>query len=376
FLGLALLLITAIGAPFSPVYGVLIAWRVLQAVSTSTLYPNAIGLVRTYRRREQGRFLGWIGMSIGIAAALGPTLGGLLVKTFNWRAIFFVNAPLVLIVAGLLWWSLKKSRNAADSAPRKKMRAFDWWGTAGFVLGMTAWLLWSNNLTKSWDWVTLAVAIGLTGAFIFVEKKVSHPVLPVNLFAERRFTLYSIVTVFINIIFYALLFGLPTFLQLHRHWTVMESGLLLFVFSLLMAIGSLLGGKWAQSTMRRRPLLIAGGILMVGSLILWRIMVLTTWELIIGVAAVGFSYAISNVVIQKGVIESVPSSHTGTVAGTYMLLRYLGAIVSAAILSITLTTVKGSEELFALLAVLSIVALALTWGIPQGGAPIRTRSDG
>ncbi|MCY0880467.1 MAG: hypothetical protein OWS74_00575, partial [Firmicutes bacterium] len=125
----------------------------------------------------------------------------------------------------------------------------------------------------------------------------------------------------------------------------------------------------AQTSRRRQPLLLSGGLMILGGALLWRIAFIPGWELVIGVAAVSLGYSIANVVLQQGVIESVPSRFTGTIAGTYMLLRYLGAIISAPLLASALGTLTGSERLFALLALLSFIAWALSWGLPRSARP-------
>ncbi|WP_028963388.1 MFS transporter [Sulfobacillus thermosulfidooxidans] len=363
YLGLGLLFITAIGAPFAPFYGILVLWRVIQAVSTSILYHNAIGLVRLYQTKRQGQFLGWIGMSIGVAAAIGPTIGGFLVKTFDWRAIFWLNAPLVILTAGLLWLGLRRVKPSGGRSQPALMH-FDTLGTLLFVVTMVLWLIWSNSMKSSMAWLDLLAAILLTIVFIMVESHRTHPVIPVKLFRSRSFSLYSGLTVLLNVVFYAGLFGIPTFLQEYRHSSVMDTALVLFAMSAAMAVGSIWGGRFAQGSRRRIPLIGGTGIALIGSVLMVDLDHITTIMLFAAAILLGFGYAINNVVLQKAVIESVPASHTGTIAGTYMLLRYLGAIVSAAALSAMLVTLSTSETLFVALSFISVLAFVSSFFTP------------
>ncbi|WP_171822712.1 MFS transporter [Sulfobacillus thermosulfidooxidans] len=371
YLGLGLLLITALGAPFAPFYGILVLWRVIQAVSTSILYPNAIGLVRLYQSEKQGQFLGWIGMSIGISAAIGPTVGGFLVKTFDWRAIFWLNAPLVILTAALLWMGLRYVKPTSRGSLHA-LTHFDAAGTLLFVVTMVLWLIWSNSIKNSTDWLYLLAAIFFTILFIIVENHSMHPVIPVKLFRSQSFSLYSALTVTLNVVFYAGLFGIPTFLQDYRHWSVVDTALALFAMSAAMAVGSIWGGRFAQGSHRRLPLLWGTSIALLGSFFLVDLDQISIFMLLSGVILLGFGYAINNVVLQKAVIESVPAAHTGTIAGTYMLLRYLGAIVSAATLSVMLGTLSTSKTLFVILSLLSVLAVAGSFFTPLS----QTHQDG
>ena len=104
----------------------LVALRVAQALAGGTMGPNAAALLRTATDSEnRGRAFGWFGTGMGLAAAVGPPLGGLLVGTVGWRTIFVVNLPLAAIAFFVALWAIERD------APRERRPRFDTPGAAG-----------------------------------------------------------------------------------------------------------------------------------------------------------------------------------------------------------------------------------------------------
>src|SRR5436305_14927456 len=135
--GLAAFGVASLGAALAPSFAVLIIFRILQAVAGAFVFPNALGLIREFLpEARRGRAFGTLGSAIGLAAAAGPPLGGLLVGIGGWRAIFLVNLPWVAVA---LWLAQRSvPRRAALTRAR-----FDTLGAVALtaLLSGTAWLL-------------------------------------------------------------------------------------------------------------------------------------------------------------------------------------------------------------------------------------------
>lgn len=114
YLALLVMIVTAVLAPLSQSLGLFVAWRVVQAIGTSMIYPNAIGLLRQYRSHDVGKILGWIGMAGGISVAVGPTVGGLFVDVASWHSIFWLNIPLAIAAILILVIHHHDSREPCD----------------------------------------------------------------------------------------------------------------------------------------------------------------------------------------------------------------------------------------------------------------------
>ncbi len=195
YLGFVLILLTAVLAPLSHNLWVFVGWRVVQAIGTSMVYPNAIGLVRRWEAKRLASVLGWIGMAAGIALAVGPALGGLLMDRFGWQSIFWLNIPLVLAAAILLAISVP-----GDQVHREHPRPeWDWAGSSLFTLTMVFGLLaTSTALAGERLWFAVPTAAALA-AMLRVERRVAHPVIPVSWFRTPLFSLLAAVTVLTEI---------------------------------------------------------------------------------------------------------------------------------------------------------------------------------
>lgn len=368
--GLAVMIVVAVLAPLSASLWQFVAWRIVQAIGTSMIYPNAVSLVRNRFPNEIGRILGWIGMGGGVAVAVGPTIGGLLMDAASWHSIFWLNVPLAL--GAMLMLYIADSRRKIEPAQKstRSVSRPDWLGIILFTAAVTAWLLWSGSrhmMSNPEIWY-LPIGAILTALLMLVEIRHDAPIIPVRWFRQRQFALSSFITVLVNLVMYCILYGFPLFLETVRHQSATKTGLLLLSFAGVMSLFSPLGGRFAQGITRRRPQLIAGLALLLGTFVLCFADRLPVLVLTFGLAFIGVSFAISNVVIQQIVLESVPKRDTGQASGVYTLLRYLGTIASSVLIGGSVSTdgkgaASASTRLFVTLFIVSAVAVLATLGL-------------
>ncbi|KPV45258.1 MFS transporter [Alicyclobacillus ferrooxydans] len=379
YIGLALMIFTAVLAPFSNELWLFVFWRVVQAVGTSMIYPNAVGLLRQYRSGDIGRILGWIGMAGGVAVAVGPTIGGFLIDLASWHSIFWLNIPLSVVAMVLLWRILPKG-NRADrlhSVSREnntaKNHQMDVMGILLFASAVTAWLLWSNSKHPfaNAQLLTLVLGVILTTGLIVAELRHTSPIIPVRWFSQSQFTFSSLITVLANLVMYCILYGLPVLLETVRKFTATGSGLVLLAFAGVMSLASPLGGHLAQSQRRRIPILLAGLLLFAGVFILCWVNSLSVLMMVLALALIGVSFSISNVVIQKIVLDSAPHQDTGQASGVYTLLRYLGTILSSVLVGSSISTASGARTLFIILSVVSMATVLLSFGLRDNKPQLR-----
>ena len=365
YAGLLMMIVTAVLAPLSTSLGVFVFWRIIQAVGTSMIYPNAIGLVRQYRSKDLGKVLGWIGMAGGIAVAVGPTIGGFLIDLTSWHAIFWLNIPISLLAMGLLLWIHPRSKNISNPIKASKPLRTDWAGIVFFAAAVSTWLLYANarHPFANPELLTLGLSALLTLGLIVLEFRHDSPVIPVRWFRLPQFALSSLITVITNLVMYCILYGLPVFLETARSYSATKSGLLLLSFAGVMSIASPLGGHFAQGKSRKWPIVLAGLLLFFGTFILCWMDILPIYFMILGLALIGVSFAISNVVIQQIVLESAPPSDTGQASGVYTLLRYIGTILSSLLVSSAMTHLAGAVHLFIWLTIASVLTILLSLGL-------------
>src|SRR5450631_380575 len=178
--GFAIFTLASVGCGLSPSLGVLIGFRVVQALGAAMLQANSVALIATaIPKASLGRAIGIQGAAQATGLALGPTVGGLLIGVAGWRSIFFVNGPVGLIGLVLAWLLLPRTR---ELAPRMR---FDWLGLGLFGPAVVAFLL-ALNVAGNSGFVTPLVLLGaaaaLVGLFIRREQRTDAPMIGLQLF--------------------------------------------------------------------------------------------------------------------------------------------------------------------------------------------------
>ncbi|MCY0863479.1 MAG: MFS transporter [Sulfobacillus sp.] len=348
--GLILVVVSAIGAPLSRSLPAFALWRLLQAIGTSMLYPNAIGLVRRHFPATLASVLGWVGLAAGLAVAVGPPLGGLLLATVGWPALFWLNLPMAI----LAWWGFRKLSASPVEALSPEPFRWDYVGSLTLALGVGGLLGVLNR--GSWGGIFGGLALLSAVLFIAHESRTPSPLLPLNWFRRPEFRLGIFMTVFGNQVMYMILYGLPLYLTRTRHFTATQNGWLLLLFAGVIAVGSPLGGRQAKKPASLRPWMVLTAVaLLLGTGLEWlggatRLMVLG-----VGLVFVGFSFAVTNVILQHEVIRAVPGQESGSAAGVFTLFRYLGTILAS--LSLAWAFSHHGAALFAIEALASGLVL-------------------
>ena len=162
----------------------LIAFRTIQGIGAGGLLPLVFIIIGDLfsleqRARLQGLFSGvW-----GISSIAGPLLGGFIVDQASWQWIFWINIIPGLAATAIVWFAWIDRARAHDAPPR----SIDYAGALLLTAGAVALLMSLTDLGASWALPTLAGALALFGALVWVEHRASDPVLPIGLFRDRMF---------------------------------------------------------------------------------------------------------------------------------------------------------------------------------------------
>ncbi|MFQ6548284.1 MFS transporter [Aestuariibius sp. 2305UL40-4] len=210
-IGIIVFVAASIICALAPTPEVLIAGRALKGIGAALVVPGSLALIaRAYPKAERGRAIGFWAASSALTTALGPILGGALLSFGGeaaWRLIFAINLPFGLFVLWILRAKVGQDRPLTDDG-------LDWIGAAliSLSLGLGAWAL---TLLIAGDDASLSPALLGTGAalalilFLAQEARARHPMMPLHLFADTRFSAANLATFCLYFALGAILFYQP-----------------------------------------------------------------------------------------------------------------------------------------------------------------------
>lgn len=265
-LGLIIFSLASLTCGLAPSIYWLILFRALQGVGATFIFVPGMSLITSQvEESKRGRAIGFV-LSIGLASmSVGPVLGGLIIAILSWQWIFYLNA-IVALLAIILLSTVKNS-----SETHNESRYFDW---AGFVLSV-AFTLCINvafEMSASWGWAStnflLLIIIGILVAiaFIYVEKRQTHPIVDLKLFSLPNFSSSCLIASFVQISVLLVVY-LGIFFQNALGYTPLVAGLMLLPMVLTGVIFSNVGGCLVDKYDVRFPLILGTGAIVLGFLL-------------------------------------------------------------------------------------------------------------
>ncbi len=221
---------------------VLTMFRVLQALGGGLIMPITMSMVyRMVPRERIGTAMGFWGLGIIVAPAIGPALGGWLVQYVDWRLIFYINVPIGIAGAFLALGYVPKF-------PRGMTGPFDFTGFVLSALGLFGLLL-ALSEGQTWGWGSEAIVLLLIASVLFLilftlwELTVKHPLLNLRVFAHGSFAMANLLVIVITVAMYSGVFYVPLFLQTVAGYGAMQTGLMMMPAALVSAVMMPLSGR-------------------------------------------------------------------------------------------------------------------------------------
>ena len=331
--GFAVFTVASAACGLAPSLGVLVALRLIQAIGAAMLQANSVALVTTSAPKVRMRFA--LGVQAGaqsVGLALGPTLGGLLITTVGWRAVYWVNVPvgIAAVVAGR--YLLPRTRQF--SRPEK----FDWPGTLLLVAWASALLLVlsaASGLSLPAWLAALFAALALAGAAAFIRREGStgHPLIPVWLLRSRPLALALLGAA----CGYLTLFGpLVLIPQVLGHTSTARAGLLLSALPLGFGLAALLGDLVLPKAWGDRRRGFAGALLTCAVMCAATVVPVTqatvAGQLALAGLGLGIFVPANNTVIMRGAADSSAS----LVGGLVSMARGIGTTFGISLMALAL----------------------------------------
>jgi MFS family permease len=362
--GMALVVVVCALTPFSPTFAFLCVGRIFLAIGTATAFPSAIAMLKTITEQaglSSPRLIGRIQIANTSGAAIGPVIGGILVTTLGWQAIFWVNVPLaVLAMIGTRLFA------PADAVrEREPMRVTigqsDIPGILAFAATLVALLIFLLSLPSGPAWWLVPVTLAACAVFIWREMSTKTPFIDLRLLAANHalMMVYLCFAIF-NLIYYCAFFGLPQFLEDQGGYRTDIVGLLMFPLAALSVVIT----PFAARLIERRGLhftLNLGGSMLLLSAALLGLIGLTTSPVVVLLitAAMGIPYCIVSIAMSQALYASVRPQDAGVAAGIFQTSRYVGAILATALLGMMFASGTTSTNWLLVIAVATALAVVL-----------------
>lgn len=364
-LGLSLFVLASLLCGAAPNGPFLIAARLLQGLGAAFFMPSSLSLLtHVYEDdRVRARMLGVWSATVGLAAAVGPLVGGVLISALGWRSVFLINVPVGLL--GL--WMARRLIPQVASQPRVLHLLSHVLGIV-MLAGLSFVLI--QGPVYGWTSPRIALAAVVTliagAALVRHERRGMAPLLPRALFATPQFAAANGIGFLINFSVYGNLFYLALFLQQGRGADALHTGLQLVPMMAVIFVGNLSSGRMSAHWGPRVPLLLG---LSVGALFTAIATSFTPatpyWMLasICALANLGVSTAIP--AMTTVVMQVAGRAHASSAAAALNANRQIGALVGVAAMGAVLHSVEGwqirNPLAFGSMAVAYALALWLVW---------------
>ena len=343
--GLALFTAGSLLCSIAPGLGWLIAFRMVQAVGGSMLNPVAMSIItNTFTEpRERARAIGVWGAVVGFSMALGPVLGGALVDSLGWRAIFWVNVPVGLAAIVLAAKFVPESR-----APRP--RRLD---PVGQVLVLVALATVTYGIiegpTAGWTSYRIVGCFVLGAAALVAllryEPRRTDPLLELRFFRSAPFSGATLIAVCAFGSLAGFLFLNSIYLQDVRGLSPLHAGLWTLPMAAMTVLISPLSGRLVGARGTRLPLVLAGAGFIAGILPLTRLTATTpVGVLMLSYVVFGFGFAMVNSPITNTAVSGMPREQAGVAAAIASTSRQVGGALGVAVLG---AVVAASDRDFA-----------------------------
>jgi len=342
---------------FAPSVAALISGRAITGIAAALLLPSSLAIVRVVwpEPAERGRVLGIWASCNGLAFAIGPTVGGVLIEEFGWRSVFLLAVPLASAAFVLASFAVPESADPRD-------RHFDPEGQVlgALVLGGIALAAIAAH-GEGWLWMAaLGAAATALPLFLRIERRRGRAALvPIDLFRVRTFSGGIVTTAAMTFGIYGMIFLMPLVWQSEDHLPTRDAGLALLPMSLVFFLVSTQSGRLSERVGARLMITIGTGLIGCGSLVI----AVTNAGMPMMLAQIGLTMAGVGMGLNTGplygiAVGSVGQERSGTASALINVARMVGATLGVALLGSVFALQGGPIGLRAAMLVGGAVQLA------------------
>lgn len=312
----------------------LIVFRGLQGIGGGIIMSTAFTAVGDlFPPRERGRWLGVMSGVFGLSSVLGPTLGGYIVDHYDWHWVFWIFLPVGLVALVLIW-------KMFPSVDRKEKQPVDYLGSLFLTITIIPMLLafsWAGN---NYDWISIEI-VGLFAfsiiafiLFITIERKAKSPVLPLELFKNKVFTVSNVVGFLLGAGMFGSIMYVPFFVQGVIGTSATKSGFIMMPMMLSMVVASIIGGQLMTKSGKYKKMAIVGLFIMASGMFSMSLMDINSnnTHAVINMIIVGLGLGAAFPVFTITVQNAVEHKLLGVATSSAQLFRQMGGTIGVAVM--------------------------------------------
>ena len=337
--GVVVFAAASIACGLAPTLATLIAFRALQGIGAALLVPGSLAIISAvFPDRERGKAIGTWSAFTSITMIIGPLLGGTFIDHLSWRAIFFINAPVAVVVLLLTVRCVPESRGGES-------RAVDWPGAVLATSGLGALVFGliessTRGFGDALVMVALVAGVVLLAAFLVVESRSRAPMMPLALFRSAAFAGTNMLTLFLYGALAGGLFFVPiNLIELHGY-SATAAGAAMTPSVLLLFLFSRWAGGWAERAGARR-FLVAGPVIAGAGFALFATGGLDSsyWTgFFPAFIVLGFGMSLTVAPLTTTVMSSVSREHSGVASGINNAISETAGLLMVAVMGIVMAS--------------------------------------
>lgn len=344
----------------APSAGTLVAFRILQGVGAALELPATLAiLTHTFTEpRERAQAVGIWASAAGSSLVIGPVLGGALVAAFGWRSVFFVNLPVIVLIVVLALRTVRETPHGSGGGL----------DLPGQLLGAAALaLLAAGAIEGGSRGFSAPLPLGLfaggaasLAAFILVEQRQAHPMLPLRFFRGAAYSAANAAGLVMGFVTIGLLFLFGLFFQQVQGDSAIAAGLRFLPLTAAFVVAGPLIGRLIDRVGHRLPMALGCTLLAAGVLALLRLGASSGYGAVWWpFAIIGLGYGLLSTPMAAAVLGAVPRDRAGMASSTNLTARLVGGVFGIAVLgAMVSSSVSFARGLHAALAVAAAVAVA------------------
>ncbi|MCK4609508.1 MAG: MFS transporter [Gammaproteobacteria bacterium] len=331
-IGIIIFTLSSVMAGFAFTERLLIIARIVQGIGAALVFPlTSVITFAVFPKNQKGLALGTMATTIGLAQAVGPTLGGVIIKYLSWNWVFFINLPIgiLAVIATLL------------ACPRYilalQQGKIDYLGATLLTISLML-LIVAVNQAQVWGVDSIPFfscfisGLILLGVFIKVELTIKHPLIQLQVFLNKKFTTMNLVRANLAYVFGSILFVLVLYLQNMLGYSALAAGMLLLFMTITFGALSPVLGKMLDHLGAYYPVLISLILMSIVLAIFTQVTMLTPfYELAMLLFVCGIVFAIIFTATNVVALKAVPESQIGAASGAFYTVALGGCMLGVAV---------------------------------------------